>query len=359
MSDIIERYDAAEQSGIASISNAAIAAFRLSTFDQVGFPTRVHSLQELWRYHDSMQDGRFETNLRYLDQASIEEVELCRTAAEVISRFAEDGLKRPTPGRDALSRALLQYHLIGSILHNVPRPWRLVEIGPGSGYLGLLIGLAGHHYEAVEACQAFYIYQNRLWTFAFGDTYLDGLSAGSSEAIVRHVPWWNVCKTGFMFSTTDLFVSNHALAEMTPPAMRRIFQLARKTHPKSVRILAEGLGKPRTPHRAVLSTAAGLGFGALELAGTIRDAWLFEAVAGVTPVIDSRDSSSRIRLLWRKILRLPVVGQPIRRIERGLRGCRVSTGQSSDAAGGAEKLRNVFSVYPTEPLANEQFMKGL
>ena len=66
MSNIVENYNQAERAGRATVSNRVIEAFSLEVFETLGYPCRIDSESELWRYHDVMQEGRFIQNLRLI-----------------------------------------------------------------------------------------------------------------------------------------------------------------------------------------------------------------------------------------------------------------------------------------------------
>ena len=158
--DLIARYGAAEQAGRAQVPNMAILAFGLDVFQAVGYPHRISSSRELWRYHDVMHNGRLEHNLGLLGSAMDGEVDLVRRAADAIVGFSVSTFGFASAGKEMLSRAVYQYSLLASVLKNESRPWTIMEFGPGCGFLGVLLGLAGHRYVALEASQAFWVYQS-------------------------------------------------------------------------------------------------------------------------------------------------------------------------------------------------------
>src|SRR5689334_19318471 len=52
-----EHYDRAEQAGLANLPSRVIECFRPTTFAEVGYPTRIRSLAELWKYTECIHDG--------------------------------------------------------------------------------------------------------------------------------------------------------------------------------------------------------------------------------------------------------------------------------------------------------------
>ena len=104
-------------------------------------------------------------------------------------------------------------------------PLRILEIGPGSGYLGLLLANDGHQYFAMDAAQAFYLYQKKLWSDIYGADYFDYSESSSrpETAKVTHIPWWQFANLSIPIPDVDVVTINHALAEMHPQAVKTIF----------------------------------------------------------------------------------------------------------------------------------------
>ena len=104
-------------------------------------------------------------------------------------------------------------------------PLKILEIGPGSGYLGLLLANAGHQYFAMDAAQAFYLYQKKLWSDIYGSDYFDYSESSSrpENARVTHIPWWRFANLSIPLPEVDIITINHALAEMHENAVKTIF----------------------------------------------------------------------------------------------------------------------------------------
>ena len=225
MSNIVDQYNQAERAGRATVSNRAIEAFSLELWNIVGFPFKVEDESELWRYHDSMQDGRFNKNLRLIGSYSEHEFDLITKTAKQILGFSEHHLPIRNSGKHALTRSLYQYQLL---MKHRPHdgPLRILEIGPGSGYLGLLLANDGHQYFAMDAAQAFYLYQKKLWSDIYGADYFDYSESSSlpDSAKVTHIPWWQFANLSIPIPDVDIMTCNHALAEMHPQAVKTIFR---------------------------------------------------------------------------------------------------------------------------------------
>ena len=224
MSNIVEKYNQAERAGRATVSNRAIECFSLEVFTTLGYPCRIDDESELWRYHDVMQEGRFKQNLRLIGSYSDHEFELITRTAKQILSFSERHLPIRNSGKHALTRSLYQYQLL---MKHRPHdgPLRVLEIGPGSGYLGLLLANDGHQYFAMDAAQALYLYQKKLWSDIYGSDYFDYSESTSrlDTAKVTHIPWWQFANLSVPIPDVDIVTINHALCEMHPQAIKTVF----------------------------------------------------------------------------------------------------------------------------------------
>ncbi len=245
MSNIVEKYNQAERAGRATVSNRAIEAFSLELWNTLGYPFKVDSESELWRYHDAMQDGRFDENLLLIGKYTDHEFDLITKTAKQILGFSERHLPIRNTGKNALTRSLYQYQLLMKY-----RPHdgqlRILEIGPGSGYLGLLLANDGHQYFAMDAAQAFYLYQKKLWSDIYGADYFDYSESSSriDTAKVTHIPWWQFTNFSIPIPEVDVVTINHALTEMHPQAVKTIFNRLYSSWGDTDKklVLAESLG---------------------------------------------------------------------------------------------------------------------
>ena len=224
MSNIVDRYNQAERAGRATVSNRAIESFSLEVFNTLGYPCRIDDESELWRYHDVMNEGGFKANLRMIESYSEHEFELVTRTAKQILGFSEHHLPIRNSGKHALLRSLYQYQLL---MKHRPHdgPLRILEIGPGSGYLGMLLANDGHQYFAMDAAQALYLYQKKLWSDIYGTDYFDYSESSSrpDTAKITHIPWWQFANLSIPIPNVDVVTINHALTEMHPQAVKTIF----------------------------------------------------------------------------------------------------------------------------------------
>ena len=171
-----------------------------------------------------MQEGGFKRNLQLIGKYSEDDFALVTKTPKQILGFSERHLPIRNSGKHALTRSLYQYQLL---MKHRPHDaaLRVLEIGPGSGYLGMLLANDGHQYFAMDAAQAFYLYQKKLWSDIYGADYFDysESSPRPSTAKVTHIPWWQFANLSIPIPDVDVVTINHALTEMHPQAVKTIF----------------------------------------------------------------------------------------------------------------------------------------
>jgi hypothetical protein len=243
-------YDALEAAGRAVLPNRAIEAFHPETFNATGYPVHVRSAAELWRYVDVMHETRLEQTVNdVLGGLTAEEYALFERAVRFMTGFTKEHFGRPLRCENALLRAMNIYRYIRAL-----KPRTVMELGPGSGYLGLLILLDGVGYIAFDNTQAFYLLQNRLWSAAAGSQFIDlagddrslrDLLSTTPDASAIHVPWWKAVDLDLesLPGAVDIVTANHCLTEMQPNAMKYYLRLAsRLLRPTHGAFIFEGWG---------------------------------------------------------------------------------------------------------------------
>lgn len=208
----IEAYDQAEREALKRLPNRAIIACSLPIFSSIGYPTRVSSIDELWRYADVMHEGRAEHAVKErLGGLTDKEYKLL-TEVTIHGANVSAGLGKRIVPRDAPVMAVIAYRLIKLCVER----GHAVEIGPGCGYLGMMLQADGFMYASTDVCQAFHLWQKYLW------------DAGVYRVWPVQMPWWfwiNMDRADF---TVDVITSNHVLNEMHEFALRYLIVRAEK-----------------------------------------------------------------------------------------------------------------------------------
>jgi hypothetical protein len=228
-----DEYDVLEIRGRQQLPNRVIEAFHPETFNATGYPVHVTSPGELWRYIDVMHETRLEQTVNeVLGGLTDKEIELFASAVRFMTEFTQRSFGRVIRCENALLRAMNIYRYI-----RVMNPRVVLELGPGSGYLGLLVILDGRGYIACENTQAFYLMQNRVWGEAAGGRFVDlakdprtlrEILSGDLGGMAVHVPWWKVVDLDVttLPGSIDVVTANHCLTEMQPNSMKYYLRLA-------------------------------------------------------------------------------------------------------------------------------------
>lgn len=248
----VHDYDKAEKDAYVRVSNRMIEAFQPAHFGRAGYPIRVFQEKELVRYIDVMHLLRFEDYFnRLLNGLTPHEFILYQRISEHVARLSQRLFQKKAIARCSLLGSMNVLRHI-KYLWNDERP-RILEIGPGCGYLGALLITESYPYASMDIAQAFYLYQNRLWSSMTGGIEervyhtketVPSLVFSKSPAV--HIPWWHFARlTPELAGEIDVLTVNHAWCEMHSHAARFVLRLARamlKDTTQKKAVLFEGWG---------------------------------------------------------------------------------------------------------------------
>jgi len=230
----IPTYEKAESLAVQKLPNRVVESFGPYHFTKVGYPTRITAETEIYKYADAMHEGELEDHVNQLGGFTEEEWEHLRAlTAQVWSFSSADGA--PVLPRAALLRGIHTLRHLRAI-RGEAKP-RILEIGPGSGYLGALLVRLGYPYAAMDNAEGFYLWQHRLWSegaegnlveLADAGLELESALAGLQPHRPVHIPWWRFvnlrpdCADCF-----DVVITNRVLCEMHPTSLNVNLRLAR------------------------------------------------------------------------------------------------------------------------------------
>lgn len=231
-------------------------------FERIGFPVRINSLQEVASLLNSMQENRFD--LYMSEMGGLTEVERGYIVGCCIylSRFQQIVFpKRPVIlPLSVLMSVMCIYRKMRGIN---PEFETVLEIGPGCGYLSLLIAsdVSCKSYCQIEACESFYILQNMINVLLFSTNFADHAfdavhqnlwcPEGQTEAppiieppkvtpLCEHFPWWKI--GDLVTRTFDIVTSNANLLEFQPAALEQYLRLIVDVLAPDGALLAQCLG---------------------------------------------------------------------------------------------------------------------
>lgn len=209
----------------------------LDAFSLAGFPQRVESLSELGLLLDTMQEGRADAYRREMGELSPEDKDLLAAAQrcqlDFVGAFFQN--REPKPAIDTMLAMLCVYRKIRTA---APGFKRILEIGPGCGYLSFFLreheGL--DEYAQIEACESFYLLQHMVNIYCFG---------AAVRERVTHYAWWEVDQLDSADRGTefDVVTSNACLLECPPAWQDRYIKLAARVLPRGGKFVAQCLGR--------------------------------------------------------------------------------------------------------------------
>lgn len=172
------------------------------------------------------------------------EFELFKQCVNISIKFTKSLGKELIP-INSLTRAFISYRAIKSLYASLNEPIRIFEIGPGSGYLGLLCGLSGFSYSSLDVAKNLTTYQNSLWNFANIKVKFAEDEGDYSGYDFLQIPWWEWSNLKTTLPEREIVVMNHVIKEMTPLSLRFSIQRFKSLGAKF--ITAEGLGYSTNP----------------------------------------------------------------------------------------------------------------
>lgn len=242
LSAYVHEYEMQEQIARDSVAPLLVKAFQPVTFIEHGFPVNYDGEKDLWKYIDSMHEGRFLKHCNELRGLTNNEYTLIESALEICSDFTGTFYKKMAP-INSLTAALISYRSIKTFFESTNTDPSVIEIGPGSGLLGLLCGLSGYKYSSLEVTKSFSMYQYALWKFAGIDLQVASLGMDNVEPKFLQIPWWVWCNLETKLPKRQLVVANHVIREMHPFSLS--FSIQRSIDSGSNHIAIDGIGWPK------------------------------------------------------------------------------------------------------------------
>jgi hypothetical protein len=232
----VETYDAAERAAADKYSNRILQAFYPEMFAALGYPARVERTDQLWRYIDVMHETRTRFNMEHLLQGlTQDEFELFKRVTKIVDEHATKRFHMRAQPTAALLRAIHALRLI-KIVTGRRRP-AVLEVGPGCGYLAMLLVLEGYPYIGTEVVQAFYLYQSQMLAQVAKD-FRELVSQDDDILSIQqpqpgtaiHIPWWK-----WVSLTPDkvrlgagVITANHVMCEMHPSSLAYFAMVGRR-----------------------------------------------------------------------------------------------------------------------------------
>lgn len=281
------------------LAKAAVPSWRLMAiqgphhFRNVGFPVEIESADELFNLLDTMHENRFARVVAELGGLDEADLALLLDALLDYCRFFRVNF----PGREApIPLSTMVAHLaIARKLRGLGMPKRILEIGPGCGYLSFFLrdwpGLS--NYTQIETAQSFYIFQNLVNKHVFSHRFRDhaqgdwaahgaartGILTGSTDAqkqasyeaperlplglptVCHHYPWWRIDEVAEQ--QFDVVTSNANFNEFSEGALLQYVQLIDRCLAQEGCLLIQDMGGGALPLETIKRELAGIGLAAV------------------------------------------------------------------------------------------------
>jgi len=193
-----------------------IQGFSPFMFRNEGIKVDIDKIYEIWKFLDSMHTSGYKNNVKLglKDKITLEEINLVkyclRKSLDLLNKTNSEKIFIPI---NSISRALISYRFITK---QVDKNEKIIEWGPGSGFLGLMLLKSGYNYSAMDVAMGFYILQDILW------------SEEIKKKDFKHYKWWEWIKE--KDNIYENIIATHMLAEMHPEALK--FNLRRNAKTK-------------------------------------------------------------------------------------------------------------------------------
>lgn len=231
----VDEYDRLEADARSGLANAMQQAFTPATFMMQGDPICVGREAELVRFVDSMHEYSAADYFKRFYPLTHDEADLLTHLGDHIVKYCADHFGRPLRPWVAPLSALEMFRAASALAKRLGKERiTVLEIGCGSGYFGALMHLAGHRHISMDVTQAYYLWQNRLFSSLAGERFREFADpnmrlSDDPECDFLHIPWFRFCRlhedNPFC---ADMVVVDHALNEMNDRALRYVLHRSRE-----------------------------------------------------------------------------------------------------------------------------------
>jgi hypothetical protein len=237
------------------VAKTAIPSWRLKAiqgahvFRQVGFPIEIESTDELVNLLDTMHENQFDAFMTELDGMAEDEIDALLDALVEYCRFFR--IHFPAAEAPIPLSTMIAHQAIAMKLRSLGMARRILEIGPGCGYLSFFVGRwpTLENYAQIESAESFYILQNLINKHVFGYRFCDhaqvdwGAKAAqigklasevdylevptrmavSFPTVCNHYPWWRIDELAEQ--KFDVVTTNANVTEFSEDAFKQYVQM--------------------------------------------------------------------------------------------------------------------------------------
>ena len=241
-----KEYDLIEKEKITENSILPVKAFYPLWLQSNGFILNQFEDKEIWKYANTMHWARFEQTFHFLRNLSEQEYDLIKRALSFVHKLSKDKLYKEVLPINPILRAVLPTRAIEKLKNDNDKVFNVLEIGPGSGYLGLLLLMKGFNYTSVENAKPLYLFQSLLFSNYTKNHYellnLENNNEDYNNFQSLHIPWWVIIDQKLKLKKYDFIILNHCISEINRHAFLFYILLIKKFLKKNGYIIIEGWG---------------------------------------------------------------------------------------------------------------------
>ena len=127
-----------------------------------------------------------------------------------------------------------------------PSAKNILEIGPGSGYLSILLSLDKKNIFTTDIFQPHYIFQNFIYNICTNlNELVENKNFDLNDGAINHIPWWKFRKLKGDEFKIDLVVMNTMIVEMENNSLRTLLHFLSNTIVNNPPIICENLGSTK------------------------------------------------------------------------------------------------------------------
>lgn len=189
-------------------------------------------------------NNRYDNNIKYggINFFTKKEIYLKKK----IENFIKKDFGEEIDIKDSFSRSVISYRFIKKNFNNVP----ILEIGPGSGYLGILLKNDNYHYSSFEITRPHFIFQNYIFKRIFNKqspiSILNKTNLNKIKKKEFHIPWWEILNLNEYLKVVKpkIIIFNHCINEMHEEALDYFCKIISSLKSNPV-IFVEGFGSEK------------------------------------------------------------------------------------------------------------------
>ena len=197
--------------------------------------------KEILAYADMHQINRYNNNINNGGINFFKKKEL--DLKKKIENFIKKDFEEKIDIKDSFSRSVISYRFIKKRFNKVS----ILEIGPGSGYLGILLKNDNYNYSSFEITRPHFIFQNYIFNIIFKKQSPISIIKKTNLNKVKkrgfHLPWWEISNINkyLKINRPKVIIFNHCINEMHEEALNYFCKIIKSLKNNPV-IFIEGFG---------------------------------------------------------------------------------------------------------------------